>query len=535
MGTCSSKEDLPSLSIRNRKRLDASMTSASKFSNKYDRSVHGSATLLKEMVLGQGSFGKVVLCEEKKSKATRALKIIKKHKGKRLVSSLNTEILALRACGHHEHILQLYDVYETGAAVLLVLELATGGDLLQRVTARPEELSEQQAASAIRQICQALAYCHSHDIIHRDIKPENILLKDTYNFHLKLADFGCSKILPTTNSGKKNSLLEPIDNDDILMTSFVGTKAYAAPEILRHEPYGPTCDIYSTGVVLALLLTGRHPLSDVALDTNLALASADVSHLIQFDSDPSWKRVSTEARQLVELLAHTNPKQRPSIAHILEIPWIKFLETQADASPLTENVVHNLKQVRFDALQHLVLTALVGADKITASHKEQEASLADTVKEADTLFDALDADRTGVIRRNELHNAIGNGSLANDLDAAFDVTDFDGSGLVDRYELRAAFLAQQGLDNLLHLAFATMDVSHSGNITPEDVVRVAKSIGLKHISTTDVKAWIQAHDLANDGYLTFDEFSTMMLRVNPRHRHSSPLDSRDTDVAARVD
>ena len=60
------------------------------------------------------------------------------------------------------------------------------------------------------------------------------------------------------------------------MDSFVGTKVYAAPEILRHRPYDASVDEYSTGVLVALLLTGKHPLSDIEVDTNLALASCDV-------------------------------------------------------------------------------------------------------------------------------------------------------------------------------------------------------------------------------------------------------------------
>ena len=80
-----------------------------------------------------------------------------------------------------------------------------------------------------------------------------------------------------------------------LMDSFVGTKVYAAPEILRHRPYDATVDEYSTGVLVALLLTGKHPLSDIEVDTNLALASCDVPFLIDF-SDKEWSRVNKRAR-----------------------------------------------------------------------------------------------------------------------------------------------------------------------------------------------------------------------------------------------
>ena len=61
-----------------------------------------------------------------------------------------------------------------------------------------------------------------------------------------------------------------------MMDSFVGTKVYAAPEILRHKPYDASVDEYSTGVLVALLLTGKHPLSDIEVDSVLQKALAQI-------------------------------------------------------------------------------------------------------------------------------------------------------------------------------------------------------------------------------------------------------------------
>ena len=121
---------------------------------------------------------------------------------------------------------------------------------------------------------------------------------------------GCSKIL---EKGQATSIQSKKGYEQ-LMSSFVGTKVYAAPEILRHKPYDSSVDEYSTGVLararrpgvlwflcrvcsaqVALLLTGKHPLSDIEVDTNLALASCDVPFLIDF-SDKEWSRVNKRAR-----------------------------------------------------------------------------------------------------------------------------------------------------------------------------------------------------------------------------------------------
>lgn len=209
----------------------------------------------------------------------------------KLLESLQTEITILQRCGSHENVLQLFDAFDTPRRVLLVMELATGGDLLGWATDVHRPFSERHAASATVQILGAIAFLHAQGIVHRDIKPDNVLVRDRGSFVIKVADFGCSKILPIAKRGGApngdSDLGKPIINDDAseheaLMETFVGTKVYAAPEILRHEPYDATVDEYSTGILLALLLTGTHPLSDVEMDTNLALASSNAQRGTSF-------------------------------------------------------------------------------------------------------------------------------------------------------------------------------------------------------------------------------------------------------------
>ena len=503
------------LFVRKEEKLDH--LSTQRFGAKYARKVQGTRKTKSQLMLGRGSFGKVVLVEEKTSKATRALKIIEKktttafHRG-----ALQTEIHILRECGDHEHILRLFDVYDEKSQVLLVLELATGGDLMHRVSQRPEDVC---AATAMTQICQALRYLHTKKVVHRDIKPENILLRDEYSFVLKLADFGCSKILTSSKGTWDDDLPE-----DALMTSYVGTKAYAAPEILRREPYGPSCDVYSTGVVLALLLIGRHPLSDVAVDTNLALASSDVHHIIDFEGS-EWSKVSKDARLLVQAMAQTDPTKRPSPETVLATPWVLLASSENDQTKDSDSndvidpeAVASLRQVHLDDLQALVLRFLVVSDD---DDDTNSGAMAKLLAKADDLFEKLDADKTGFIRRNELvendllrHNDNDVPLFSKDqLHDAFDRVDLDGSGLVDRTELRAALLSQSSslLASFVERAFKRMDVSKTGLVNAKDVLKVAKSLGSSsRLTLADVQAWINAHDETHNGQLDKSEFATMM-------------------------
>ncbi len=92
------------------------------------------------------------------------------------------------------------------------------------------------------QVLSGLDHCHDHGVVHRDIKPENILV-DSHTMHVKLCDFGFSKVVSS--------------NDSAEMTSYVATRWYRAPELLvASTSYGPGVDIFAAGCVMAELADG---------------------------------------------------------------------------------------------------------------------------------------------------------------------------------------------------------------------------------------------------------------------------------------
>merc|ERR1719265_1112560 len=129
----------------------------------------------------------------------------------------------------HPHIVRLYDVYESKSELHLVMECAGGGELFEHVT-KKKRFSEYEASDALRQMLLALNYIHSHGIVHRDVKLENFIFDSKSSGHLKLIDFGFSKMWDQT-SGEK-------------MKQSLGTLAYAAPEVLNRS-YTSQCDLWS--------------------------------------------------------------------------------------------------------------------------------------------------------------------------------------------------------------------------------------------------------------------------------------------------
>merc|ERR1719340_170908 len=147
--------------------------------------------------LGQGTYGKVQLGINKETGQRVAIKTIKK-------SKIETEADLIRirreiqimSSVQHPNIIHIYEVFENKEKMVLVMEIAAGGELYDYLSER-KTLEEKEARRVFRQIATAVYYCHKHNICHRDLKLENILLDE--NGNAKIADFGLSNVYDGKN------------------------------------------------------------------------------------------------------------------------------------------------------------------------------------------------------------------------------------------------------------------------------------------------------------------------------------------------
>jgi serine/threonine-protein kinase len=149
----------------------------------------------------------------------------------------------------HPNICTIYDFSESNGLYYIAMQWVDGKNVRQLVAGRPLEL--KSALSIAIQVCDALAYAHSKNIIHRDIKAGNIMVTDSGQ--VKILDFGLAKLL----EDEQASTYEGHDKTEITELGIpYGTATYAAPEQARGERADARSDVFSTGVLLYEMLTG---------------------------------------------------------------------------------------------------------------------------------------------------------------------------------------------------------------------------------------------------------------------------------------
>eukprot|EP01060_Flectonema_neradi_P012372 TRINITY_DN19202_c0_g1_i1.p1 TRINITY_DN19202_c0_g1~~TRINITY_DN19202_c0_g1_i1.p1 ORF type:complete len:466 (+),score=70.18 TRINITY_DN19202_c0_g1_i1:188-1399(+) len=220
---------------------------------------------------------------------------------------LQREIAAMKQL-NHPNVLRLVDVMETAKHFYLVIELATGGELLDQITDQ-KRFNEDTARSYFQQLILGVQYCHKRGIVHRDLKPQNLLL--TNKNKLKIADFGFSNFqCLDEESGKVTPTLR--------LQTCCGTPNYAAPEIFMADGYnGFRTDIWSCGVILYVMLTGSvpfKPTGEVKGVQGIILAITRGQYRV-----PS--AVPAAARDMIQKILTINPSKRYTISDIMNDPW----------------------------------------------------------------------------------------------------------------------------------------------------------------------------------------------------------------------
>ncbi len=277
-------------------------------------------------VLGKGGYSEVVVASERMSRGKVAAKIILKPTVTRLMEC-KKEIAILEQLDH-PNIIHFKGSFLTDKMNIIVEEIFQGKELFYRIIElyEPEDgsdplgFTEKEAHHIIRQVVEAVDYCHSRRILHRDIKAENVLVDQDSN--VKLIDMGLAE------------RLEPgIDQ----FTDYpCGTPGYIAPEILLHPSdntkvaFTTKADIWSLGVMAFEICSGYPPFYAEEASELMRLSKAGEYEYLE----DAWGCISKECKGMIDRMLVVGIEQRASAAEILESGWLAIDSTNVSTSPL---------------------------------------------------------------------------------------------------------------------------------------------------------------------------------------------------------
>lgn len=385
--------------------------------------------------------------------------------------------------------MELIETFEDRKNFYLVMELCTGGELMNRIIDE-QVFSEKVAAKYFKQMVTGLMHCHANHVVHRDLKPENYLLgSPDDDSSLKLTDFGLSTYVPTPDS---------------IIRDACGSAYYIAPEVFLRR-YTLAADVWSLGVILFLLLSGTVPFGADAEE------EVQVYHAIQRDplrmDGSEWGSISAAARELVVGLLEKDPSKRYTLEQVLAHPWVSG--EAASSEPIDRSVV--MAMYSFNKKNQFKKQAL----KMIAS----TLSAADVQKLRKTFHD-VDVDNTGTITLDELSVALDKLELkeTTDVQALMEQLDIDGDGVISYEEFLVATAERQLVHHQQHIwwAFVEMDTDGSGQISVEELRQV-----LKDEPDEKIKQYIAEYDADGDGMINYQEFLKMLLPKDLKYKISS--------------
>ncbi|PAA55015.1 hypothetical protein BOX15_Mlig028881g1 [Macrostomum lignano] len=319
-------------------------------------------------IIGKGPFSIVRKCIHKQTQKLYAVKTVDVTKFASSPGLSTADLKREASICHllkHNHIVELQETYSMEGMLYMVFEYMDGADLCFEIVKRATAgfvFSESVATHYMRQILEAVRYCHEHNIIHRDLKPHCVLLHSKENSApVKLGGFG---------------IAIQLDSSGLVPGGRIGTPHFMAPEVIRREAYGKPVDAWGCGVLLYILLTGSLPF----YGTKDVLFRQILSG--RYRKKPRvWDHISAEAKDLVSRLLDVDPQRRLTVEEALRHPWIHE-RSRVPKLHLSETVEEMKKFNSRRKLKGAVLAAVSSA-KWSASYADADtaASAADPAED----------------------------------------------------------------------------------------------------------------------------------------------------------
>lgn len=450
--------------------------------------------------IGSGLFGAVYRAKHKKSGVIRAIKRIKKdHVNGANLQSLLNDVDILKKLDH-PNIIKVYEFFQDEAAYYVVTDLCTGGELFEKIV-QEKTFTEKQAAEYMRQILSAIAYCHEKQLVHCDLKPENIMLESPNSSLIKIIDFGNSSICAK----------------DQRLTNKFGSVYYVAPEVLNSS-YNEKCDVWSLGVILYLLLTGKPPFNGNSDQQILQKVYAGTYTM----DIPEMAEISATAKDLIKKMLTFKMDERITAKDCLNHPWIKQegkVQELSSQSTINRRSLRNLKTFRSESmLQEAVMYFIV--NQLTGKEEREDLM---------NVFMSLDSDHDGKLTRADL--ILGYLNMGEDpstvetlVDDILKNVDKNEKGFIDYSEYVTVALSKRKLfsEEKLNAAFKIFGGDEKGYINAEDFKNTLCKGAFAAVEENIWGALIN-EVAGEEGHITFESFKKMMTMFTANEQVTQSL------------
>ena len=386
--------------------------------------------------------------------------------------------LEIMASVDHPNLIRLYETYEDELYLHLVIELCTGGDVCERIIERGS-FDEDQAKIIMKQLLSAVNYMHLNNITHRDLKAENFLYVDKNSSDVKICDFGMS-----------------IRNYRNKMKSIAGTPYYLAPEVFK-GPYTKACDVWSLGVFMFFILTGKHPFKGSNLESIYEKSSKGVINL----DLSQLAGLSSEGQDFLKNMLEIKPNKRISSKQALSHSWFQKSSEQSAAIP--ETVFKSL--LKYKAKNKLWQEAF----KIVV--KNLSNTQINSLRQA---FISLDTTNSGFITAHDLQESMkshGFNLALEETEAIIRNCSYIQSGKINYSEFLVATLNKKALMNeeIMWEAFKIFDKKGQGKITAQDLDAALKQAGCE-FTEQEFNELIAEAKLTSNSEIDYTNFKVIM-------------------------
>ncbi|XP_075975799.1 peripheral plasma membrane protein CASK isoform X2 [Anticarsia gemmatalis] len=482
-------------------------------------------------IIGKGPFSLVRRCVHRQTGQQFAVKIVDVARFTASPGLSTADLKREATICHmlkHPHIVELLETYSSEGMLYMVFEYMDGSDLCFEVVRRATAgfvYSEAVACHYMRQILEALRYCHENDIVHRDVRPHCVLLAGRDNCApVKLGGFGVAAQLPTPTAHRappelvmdNRPLMGPMGQAYLKSDEYgrIGTPHYMAPEVVSSQLYGKPVDVWAAGILLHVLLVGYLPFTG----TRERLFEAICRGRLRFDA-PMWDDISDAAKDLVQRMLTVDHTQRINIQEVLNHRWIRDREKQ--------NRIHLAATVeelkKFNSRRRLRAATLAAAAADDEEDEEQPARRQVLLEEANAaavnlIVESLDdvavlQDGPMFMDPDLFHSVLDDLQLRALLEIYDRIacTVVVTSGRAPAAEGRAR--ARQALDAATRLRAAAPAPAAATPATATNIHEIRRLLAAPHI-----KALLQAHDV-----VAREVYGEESLRASP-----PPVNGRTT-------